>query len=167
MKHRTNYKLFILPAIVLTLFAFTIFGICNYEKNISNLYREHTLLLKTVKQNPDALKQFSENINLSKSEADFMKLSETGQRVVDFLTFGTPHCLIDKQRTCRVYRDDLIIAAELRQKQIVLMTGKLAEDPIARAHTYKWYEIVINALTLFIEAFIISKGVMLFLKARK
>ncbi len=156
-----TYLKFVL-VLIFVLFILIVMGMRTYEGKINTLYKEHILLLENFASKPsqEAMDKFIEKIDLSPSEEFIIMLSTAGQKSVDFLTFGTPHCFSENQKNCRMYLKEVVDSAQLREIRLKSLTRRSINDPVADAKIYKWYELVLKAFTLLVEASLIYLAIV-------
>ena len=136
------------------------------ESKLVTLYQQHSIFLEestkleSQEEQKQALAEFSEKVKLSSGQEALMKFAQKGQKIIEKLTPGAEHCVLTKEY-CKVYKPDVIIAAQGRQAKIRMITGEISEAPFINGTPYTFLDYILKIAFLFIEALVISWIVIL------
>lgn len=155
-------KASILPLIVLILYGLSVWNMIHTENKLVNLYNEHTLLLEKLQgkgpaEKQELLNEFADEIELTRGQQIMLNISHTSQKAIDRLTPGKEHCLTSDSENCLVYNGNIITAAQNRHNALL----KTREDKplvmnVLNGTAYSTYDYIAKALTLAIEAAVVS-----------
>lgn len=174
MKHSNKKYLLlaVLPIIGILFFVYTLQGMQSAERALITLYTEHTTLVEELVANPEnkanLTAQFAEKIKLSTAEERKLKQSATLQKTLDKITFNTPHCInAPRSNDCRVYNDELIIAAKNRYGKLLILGSKEPQqESILSGKVYSTKDYARTAFILVLEGLALT-SILLWVWSKK
>ena len=136
------------------------------ESQAATLYVQHAALMEELADNPfnkESVKEFSQEVKLTTLQKALITASTTGQRIVDALTFGLPHCTVSQEpKPCKVYTQSILLAANQRHKALTAIGMKPGKESLLFGETYTTTDHILKTATLLIESLVVILAIQHF-----